>query len=156
MRLHVGVQISSSHRVLQTSPIHVMVRPLPFHFTLHRDHFCLLPFSSFLDVRRVLAAGLNIFVSGICVAPENQSRHFHILLPHVVCCVDTCCWIVLLSFTRSHIENAHSPRANIPTAAILADLHVALTVCVSVPLIPFFPLASSFLLLKHHANRNLS
>jgi len=37
-------------------------------------------------------------------------------------------------------QNACSPRANIPTAVILVDLRVTLTVFVSVPLIPFFSL----------------
>ena len=38
-----------------------------------------------------------------------------------------------------------------PTAAILADLRIALTVFVSI----FSPFVSSFLLLKHHPDRNL-
>ena len=41
-------------------------------------------------------------------------------------------------------QEARVPRANMPTAAILADLRVALTVLVSVPLFHFFSLCIIF------------
>ena len=76
----------------------------------------------------------------LCVVAENHNLHVdcHIFLPAVAYLRSYVRLDCSVKYSIKPHQTACFPRANMPTAAILANLRVSFTVFVSVPLIPFF------------------